>query len=179
MFTQTAPFAERKSWKAAILFQRARHGGGGAKVEPTLAETGTNPAQLVEGWAGFVTNCDRLAQTPSRFMLSFLFLRRQKTGFTWVVGLNIPIRYRLRQSEAGSRHGEGARWGIAWRWEKKRYDCSRAIQNHGFAAQVSGACGELMQRGRRSARGRGREARKRSYGKLLAVSKLRGFFFPF
>lgn len=32
-------------WRAAILFERAQHRGGRAKVEPTLAETRTNPAQ--------------------------------------------------------------------------------------------------------------------------------------
>lgn len=52
----------------------------------------------------------------------------------------------LRRAVGMAREPDGGSPG-AGRKKDARYDCSRAIQNRGFAAQVSGACAELMQRG--------------------------------
>lgn len=151
---QPLSLTAKLSWKAGILFQHAWHRGGGTKVEPTLAETGT---AVSTSWAGFLTNCDRLAQSPSRFM-SFFFSKKTEnwfhmgSEFKYYNKIQTAAIWGRQSAWRGSQMGDRLALG-----EKKdaRYDCSRAIQNCGFAAQVSGACGELMQRGWTSARGRG------------------------
>lgn len=182
MFTQTAPFADRKIelegshlvW--ACTAQRG-WGEGGTHVGRNRDES--CPAFYKLG--GILDKLRSFGTNPELIYVVLFFWEDRKLVSHGVARLNIPIRYRLQQSEAGSRHGEAARWGIAWRCEKKRCEirlqqsdtkswiCRTGVRSVRWidAERVKECEGTRQETG---------EARKRSYGKSLAVSKLKGFF---
>lgn len=92
MFTQTTLFADRKTelegshLVSACTAQRG-WGEGGTRVGRNRDGGFYKVGGILDKLRSFGTN-------PESIYVG-VFLRRQKAGFTWVVRLNIPIRYRL------------------------------------------------------------------------------------